>query len=212
LDERELAELFRETARAIPPAPFEARDVRRAAHQATVRRRLGLIVGGVVAVVLVAGAAEITGLFRGPAGPEALAPSSGPADTSPEHAAESGTGVGTLLQPAGPCGPPDTELASALAIQLPEAAGLNSVPARGNCPPGSRGAAFLLRGGSLAGEVTVVLSPGDQRPVAGADAARQVTRRTRGGWLITVRSDPRSPAVPDIVRLGKIATTLASRF
>jgi hypothetical protein len=217
LDERELAELFRDAAQTIPPASFDVHDVQRAARRATARRRIAVAGTTLVAAALLAGGIGVgLGRFGGTPVPQAAVPNS-PLTRAPSPSIHDQHSGPILLTP-GPCGPPDPALASALAEQLPAAAGMPPVSARSGCPDGARNAAFQLRDGASAGEVIVVLVPADRAAPAGesrgADGARQVTSRTRSGQVLMVLSDPEagSPDAPYASRLAAIAGELAPRF
>jgi hypothetical protein len=221
VDERELAELFREAARAIPPASFDVHDVRRAARRATARRRAAVAGSTLAAAAALAGGIGVgTGLLGRPSEPQAVAPQNSSQVSVPSVRINEQLGGPTVLVTPGSCGPPDPVLASALADQLPAAAGMSPVTARSGCPPGARNAAFLLRDGATAGEVMVVLVPAEQAsPTAegesrSADGTRRVTSRARSGQVLTVLSNPDSgsPDAPFAARLAAIAGDLAPRF
>lgn len=221
MDERELAELFREATRDLPPASFDVHDVRWVAHRATARRRAVAAGAGLASAAALAGVITFgAGLVNRPATPEAVPqPSSAPVGVPSMHINVRPGGSGTLATP-GPCGPPDPVLASALAEQLPAAAGMAPVAARGGCPPGARAAGFLLRDGASAGEVVVVLAPAEQAPAGeegesrDPDGTARVGSRTRSGQVLTVLSDPDSgsPDAPFAGRLAAIAGGLVPRF
>jgi hypothetical protein len=215
LDDRELAELFREAARTIPPASFDVHDVERAARRVTARRRIAVAGTTLAAAVMLVGGIGV-GIWRfgGTPPPQASAPSvlAPPPRINEQH------GGPTMLLTPGECGPPDPMLASALAEQLPAAAGMPPVSARRGCPPGARNAAFVLRDGASVGEVVVVLVPPDKVAPTGevrpADGTQQVTSRARSGQVLTVLSNPDvgSPGAPYASQLASIAGGLAPRF
>lgn len=214
MDERELAELFRDAARTIPPASFDVHDVERAARRATARRRVVVTGTTLAAAALLAGGIGVgVERFGGTSAPQAVAPNSAPSPRINEQ-----HGRPDILVTPGACGPPDPILASALAEQLPAAAGMTPVSARSGCPPGARNAAFVLRDGASAGEVIVVLVPAGQAAPGGelrsADGTQQVTSRARSGQVLTVLSNPDagSPQAPYASRLAAIAGELAARF
>jgi hypothetical protein len=59
VDERKLAELFRDAAQDAPPASFNEHDVLAASHRARARARATMLTGSTLAVVILAGGATV---------------------------------------------------------------------------------------------------------------------------------------------------------
>lgn len=235
MKERELEELFRDAARAAPPASFDEQDVVRGSRRVTARRRMAAAGGSLAAVAVLAGGIGTgAGLFTPEvstqAGPTQERVETGqgqppPAgrDQSP-RAGEYNSGPSVLGVPKAAksgCGPADQELAAALARQLPEVTPARTAMPANDCPPGSRTASFQLSRDTAAGTVTVILSspgavpseqrrPGEQqRP----DGTRQVTAKADSGRILMVRSNPDDGSPPPYGgRLSEIADGLAGRF
>jgi hypothetical protein len=60
VDEKKLAELFNDAVRDVPPASFDAGEVRKASHRATIKRRNSVVAGSALALVLLAGGTVTT--------------------------------------------------------------------------------------------------------------------------------------------------------
>nr|WP_228046518.1 hypothetical protein [Saccharopolyspora sp. HNM0983] len=231
--------MFRGSVGSVPPASFDERDVARASRRITARRRTAAVGGGAAAaaVLVVGGLAVSGGWFTGPTDELAGPPPAQHERSGPEPRGgqpdEPGAGTfgsdsggsdsgkpGVLAEPrSGGCGP-DRGLADAVADQLPEAAGTRPVPAGEGCSPGARAAAFELRDGRSAGNVTVIVGPEGAVDPAGPgesqrpDGALQAVREARSGQLVVVVSAPDagSPAPPYGARLAAIAGGLADRY
>ncbi|RCW47099.1 hypothetical protein DFQ14_101443 [Halopolyspora algeriensis] len=229
MNERELEELFRDAARAAPPASFDEQDISRGARRVTARRRMATAGSSLaVAAVLVGGLGAGTGMFTPDESTQAGPTPGGvrqPSQEQPPRTGPNGTGptvLGGPLTGQGSCGPPDRELADALAQQLPEATRATTPVAATSCPTGSRTASFQVRQGATAGNVTVLLAPAESVPPEQRrsgehrrpDGTRQVTDEVDGGHILMVRSSPDSgsSAAPYADRLPAIADHLADRF
>ncbi|MDR7302152.1 hypothetical protein [Haloactinomyces albus] len=239
MNERKLEELFRDAAHAAPPASFDEQDIAKGARRVTARRRM-VAAGGSLAVVavLAGGLGAGTGVFTSEVNPQAGPAQGGPPQggteqsptnraprTSDPHSGPTVLGVpraGQGQSGQDHCGPPDRDLAAALAQQLPEATQATTPVAADSCPRGSRTASFQVRQGAAAGNVTVVLSPAGSVPSEQRgpgeqqqpDGTRQVTERADSGHILMVRSNPDSgsPAAPYAERLPAIADRLTGRF
>ncbi|MEU5696054.1 hypothetical protein [Actinosynnema sp. NPDC020468] len=93
MDEKELAELFRDAAGDAPPASFDVGGIRTASARATARRRTAWVSGGALAVVLLLGGTVIvntTSRESGTAGSamEASSPNLSQSEMSPKIAQE----------------------------------------------------------------------------------------------------------------------------
>lgn len=233
MNERELEELFRDAARAAPPASFDEQDIAKGARRVTARRRMATAGGSLAAAAVLTGGIGVgTGLFTPDASTQAGSTQDRVEQQPPAHRAPRATGPHSgptvlgapRLGDSGQahCGLPDQDLAAALARQLPEATQATTPVAASNCPQGSRTASFQVRQGEAAGNVTVILSPAgavppqqresgkQQRP----DGTKQVTDRAASGHILIVRSSPEagSPAAPYAGRLPAIADRLTGHF
>ncbi|MFT7835076.1 hypothetical protein Q5530_02865 [Saccharothrix sp. BKS2] len=112
------------------------------------------------------------------------------------------------------CEEVDRELAVALADELPVARGLTPAPAAASCPPGARGASYLLRDGAVTGTVSVVLTPPGELPPSFDENTLSETASASGGGELHVLSRPAegSAVVPFATQLPGLAQQLASRF
>lgn len=228
MNETELEQLFQNAARGAPEASFGEQDVLRGSRRVTARRRTALAGGSLVAAaVLVGGVGVGTGLFGQSGAPVAQAPATptqspmalpqAPADPKAAPATPR-SGPISLGDPGagGECGPPDSELASALSERLPEARGTRPTGADGSCPIGAKTAAVVIREGQASGKVAVLVSPTGAKPAAAAGRAPNtavVEVPTRSGRTLTVLSEPKGAEhAPYADRIQEIADTLAPRF
>jgi hypothetical protein len=117
------------------------------------------------------------------------------------------------------CGPPDRELAEALAAQLPAAGQAPAEAVPDGCPPQARAVAVPVVDGAAAGWIYLVLAPvlGDgppDAPLKRADGAVGYQRLVQSGSVLVVLSVPRfdggqAPFAADTPRL---AEALGSRY
>jgi hypothetical protein len=218
VDERKLEKLFHDTVRTVPPATFDENDVARRAHQVTVRRRRVALGGTVAVAVVLAGGVGVGSQLVQPPGDNVAGPP--PAQQPADPAPRAGGGP-TIFQDRSAGCAPDAQLIRAITAELPAAA--NSRPsAPANCPAGAKAAAFELRDGRAAGQVTVLVSPvGAVSPQQASpgdvrlpDGTQQSVRKARSGKVVVVVSDPApsSPAPPFGGRVAPLAGDLAARF
>jgi hypothetical protein len=108
----------------------------------------------------------------------------------------------------------DRELAVALADELPVARGLVPAPAAAKCPPGARGASYLLRDGGVTGTVSVVLTPHGELPPSFDGNTLAESASASGGQELHVLSRPEegSTTAPFTAELPALAEELAARF
>ncbi|WP_434452220.1 hypothetical protein [Lentzea sp. E54] len=193
MDERKLADLFRDAAHDAPPASFDAGDVRTASLRATRRRRNSIAAGTTLVVVLgfggvlagtnSAGRDDGTATSAG-AGQQENDTAQSPMtlmEAQPPNKDFPGDSSSTQgdAQPPGSTGPSvsdravqgcagvDRELADALAVELsvpPDFA----VPPTRSCSPDSRAAAFKIDGLTI----TAIVTPQSFDAPAGAEKAR----------------------------------------
>ncbi len=249
MDERKIAELFRDAASDAPPASFGVDNVVSASARETVRRRNRLALGSAMAAVLVFGGvvayANLMSVENGlptsagsaleaespnltPFGvPEprdggtlaepdltgGLPPKSIPENTSTQGDVEPGKAGRPTTGGTSGCQEVDRELAVALADELPAADGLQPSHAVANCPPGARGASFLVRDGrGVYGVVSVVLLPVGQQALASTSIAEAHHDSAKG--VVYVLSEPAQGASvgPFEAELGSLAERIAARF
>ncbi|MEU7526215.1 hypothetical protein AB0A74_10805 [Saccharothrix sp. NPDC042600] len=248
MDERKLAELFRDAAGgAAPPPSFDVGSVRAESARVTARRRTRVALGSTLAVVLLFGGVLVTtDLTRQDSG--GLTASAGSAQDSPspnltpfavpqegqqraetdqsgEALPKSGpdapstqgdgtSGTTGRIAPGGTsgCQEVDRELAVALADKLPAADGLQPAPAAAQCPPGSRGASYLVRDGSIPGVVSVVLVPPGTLTVPSSATAEASSPAKTG--VVHVLSEPEagSSVAPFAAELDELAREIAAKF
>ena len=220
MDERKLEKLFHDTVRTVPPATFDENDVARRSHQVTVRRRRVALGGSVAVAAVLAGGVGVGSQLIQPSGDNVASPppAQQPADPAAPRA---GGGGPTVLQDRSAGCAPDAQLIRAITAELPAAA--NSRPsAPANCPAGAKAAAFELRDGRAAGQMTVLVSPvGAVSPQQASpgdvrlpDGTQQSVRKARSGKIVVVVSDPApsSPVPPFGARVAPLAGDLAARF
>jgi len=236
MDDKQLAEKFRDAVGDVPPPSFDTQDVVVGSARATARarKRLQSGVGVALGVVLIGGVLVLTRPFGesatsmtsagGAAAPNASSQMSlGPNDnTAP-------TGSGGKMAPnstetgsAANCGAPDPGLAAALVAELPSATGVETRAADVSCPAGSAGVAFELTDGSNSGKLEVVLVPAsvpndpstNDKPSVRVANGSSVTVKTRGGGALTLASLPMNGSTtgPYVGQLTDIAARLAARY
>lgn len=189
MDERKLADLFRDAAHDAPPASFDAGDVRRASRRVTLKRRSSIAAGTTLVVVLGFGGVFAANGWVGQDTKGSNSAGSGqkrddpaespmtplqaqpPTNFSGESKSTQGdaqtpgsTGLTTGESAVQGCAGVDRELADALAVELsvpPDGA----VPPSLTCSPDSRSAAFKI--GELT--VTAIVTPQLFEAPAGAE-------------------------------------------
>jgi hypothetical protein len=130
VDEKKLAELFNDAVRDVPPASFDAGEVRKASRRATIKRRNGIVAGSALALVLLAGGAVTTAALSGELSNTTAA--SAPAlDSAPMQNDGTMGAEGNAQNPAAPA--PREESNS---TQLDSRSGS---PKQGGTPPGNAG-------------------------------------------------------------------------
>ncbi|MBW4715668.1 hypothetical protein [Saccharothrix obliqua] len=142
-----------------------------------------------------------------------LPPKSIPEDPSTQGDGTSGTtGRPPTAGGASGCQEVDRELAVALADELPAAEGLQPSSAAANCPPGARGAGYLVRDGDVHGVLSVVLVPPGVSALASTASAEAHAVASRG--TVFVLSEPAQGAAvgPFEARLPELAGKIAARF
>ncbi|MDX3657503.1 hypothetical protein PV646_09335 [Streptomyces sp. ID05-26A] len=190
MDEQKLADLFRDAAHDAPPASFDAGDVRKASHRATVRLRNSIAAGTAFVVVLGFGGVFAANSWvsqdtggANVAGPgqkqdnaaespmtlmEAQPP---PTNFSGEGKSTQGdvstpgsTGLGTSDGTVQGCAGVDRELADALADELSVSPTSAETPTL-SCSTDSRSAAFKIDGLTI----TAIVTPQSFDAPAGAE-------------------------------------------
>lgn len=233
-----LAALFREAASTTAPPPaFDHDAVVARSRKVTARRRSALL-GGAMALLVVAGVGTAVSLPLGDdAGSTAAAPASAPeaeragdaagGAPAPYAAPEGDSSVPYALQdvppftgvPLGPspagCAPrQDPELRALVEQVLPEVAGAPEAAVTQECRPGGeRGVNLEVDDAGAAGLLTVEYRP----PGTPADAdpgAVSATAPTASGGTVVVRSQGSGPGapVPFEGRLDTAAAFLAPRL
>lgn len=233
-----IAALFREAASDdAPPPAFDHDRVVATSRRITARRR-SAVLGGAMALLVVAGVGVAVALPRAVDGPAsaaapALAPDSaaesapGPlsapgADQSARDAAEPAPGSGAAAAapftgtPLGPgttaCAQrQDPQLRALLEQVLPEVVGAVEAAVTMDCRPGGeRGVSLEVDDAGTAGLLTVQYLP----PGTAADAVGGVTAPTASGGTVVISAGPGGPggAVPFEDRLDATAAYLAPRL
>ena len=226
MDERRLAELFREAADDAPPPSFGADDVAAASRLATARRRARVAGGSLLGVGVLLGGLTVGGVLAGspeqapvrqPAEPPSPAPSlqSGPRAAGPGGLADGVAEPGAGSSASG-CGLAAPEVASALVAELPLAAGRPPFPVPEQCPPGARGAGIGVADGPVTGSIFVLVGPAGTLPRDGerADGARVARALDDDGTAVVVISVPNASAdaAPFSAQLPDLARRLANRL
>lgn len=226
MDERRLAELFREAADDAPPSSFGADDVAAASRQTAARRRARIAGGSLLSVGVLLGGLTVGGVLAGspeeaPAPQPVEPPFPGPSpQAAPRQAVPGGLADG-VAEPgagsiAGGCGPAAPEVAAALVAELPPAAGRPPFPVPEQCPPGARGAAVGVADGPVTGSVFVLVGPAGALPRDGerADGARVARAADDEGTAVLVISVPTASAevAPFSAELPDLARRLANRL
>lgn len=191
MDERKLAELFRDAAHDAPPASFNEHDVVASAHRARARARATMLTGSTLAVVVLAGGAAVGVSLWGSTDQTANAPAAAGApeaatpfeaeqrgsppphdrnlkpqlDVPKESSEQGGVPSGKTGPSANGCGQVDGKLANALAGELPSTVRVGGPRGAGfACPPSVRAAAYEVKDGAVQGRMTVVVVPKQQEP------------------------------------------------
>jgi hypothetical protein len=189
MDEKKLADLFRDAAQDAPPASFDAGDVRTASRRATLRRRNSIAAGTTLVVVLGFGgvfaannwvsqdsnslSSASSGQNRdnaaeSPMSPFEVAPPtvfSGESKSTQGDAQTPGsTGPSASESAVQGCAGVDRELADALADELSVSPDF-AVPPTQTCSPDSRSAAFKIDGLTI----TAIVTPQPFDAPAGAE-------------------------------------------
>ena len=236
MDDKQLAEKFRDAVGDVPPPSFDTQDVVVASARATARarKRLQSGVGVALGVLLIGGVLVLTRPF-GDSGTNtvsaggAAAPNvTGPMSLNPNDVPQTGSGGkmapnhtdagGSSLN----CGAADQGLAVALVTELPIATGAEALAADVGCPAGSTGVQFQLNDGANAGKVELVLVPASvpndpstgSKPGVQVGKANSITVTTRSGGALTLASLPLNGSAtgPYAGQLGDIAARLAARY
>ncbi|AHI01930.1 hypothetical protein [Kutzneria albida] len=219
VDEKALAEAFREAVGDMPPASFNERDVTAASLVATARARRRAMVGAGAAcgvLLLVGVGAVVTTLPKATSGQTVSAPAPGageqrgPSTTmsmdggvpaGPNSSGNAGTLGPKVESGHSDCGPVDQGVAAALVAELPAATGVEAAAADAQCPANSRGAGFHVTDGTNSGFVEAVVVPATvpADPATGkppqvkplpTEGTRQVPAATRSGGVLTLISRP----------------------
>jgi hypothetical protein len=236
MDEKKLADTFRDAVGEVPPPSFDTQDVRVASARATARarKRLQSGVGVALGVVLIGGVLVLTRPFGATSvdstnagGPVAAPNVSTSMSLNPNAAPQSGPGGKmapnhTETGNAANCGPADLGLANALTAELPSATGLEPYAADVSCPAGSAAVMFQVTDGANSGKVELVLVPASVpddpslggKPPVQVGKGNSVTVRTRQGGALTLASLPTNGSAtgPYVGQLGDIAARLAARY
>ncbi|GHH36449.1 hypothetical protein [Lentzea cavernae] len=192
MDERKLADLFREAAHEAPPASFDAGDVRTASRKATLRRRNSIAAGTTLVVVLGLGGVVAANGWMSDNGTNTMnsagsgqnrddgaqspmtaleAPPtvfSGKSESTQGDAQAPGsTGLTTGESTVQGCAGVDRELADALAVEL-SVSPSEAVPPDLSCSTDSRAAAFKIDGLTI----TAIVTPKPFEAPAGAEKLR----------------------------------------
>lgn len=209
MDERALAELFRDAAdsaaQGAPPPTFDHADVLAGSERARVRQRQRIIGGTALAVAVLAavGLGAVSLLGPSPAtdstlaGAQPAAPNARsmvPYMDAPEARAESapqpepfGAAPRTRVDS---CARVDDELFRMLGNALPEVRGLRPrpLPDSAHCPPSGRGFEVDVNDNGTQGSLQVILSPRRSNQInvqvpPGGGAVTTGTPTDDGGWL-----------------------------
>ena len=223
MDERRLAELFREAADDAPPSSFGAEDAAEASRRATARRRAQVAGGSLLGVGVLLAGLTVGGVLAGsPEQPPARQPIEPPSplQVAPREAVPRGPADGVAEPGAGStasgCGLAAPEVAAALAAELPLAAGRPPFPVPEQCPPGARGAGIGVADGHVTGSIFVLVGPAGALPRDGerADGARVARAVDDDGTAVLVISVPNASAevAPFSGELADLARRLADRL
>lgn len=226
MDERRLAELFREAADDAPPSSFGADDVAAAARRATARRRARVAGGSLLGVGVLLSGLTVGGVLAGspehaPARQPVEPPAPAPSLQAAPRAAGPGGPAGGVAEPgagstASGCGHAAPEVAAALVAELPPAAGRPPFPVPEQCPPGARGAAVGVADGPVTGSIFVLVGPARalSRDGERADGARVARAVADDGTAVLVISVPTASAeaAPFSAELPDLARRLADRL
>ncbi|MQA10738.1 MAG: hypothetical protein GEU98_19725 [Pseudonocardiaceae bacterium] len=222
VDDRKVAELFRDAASDAPPPSFDVEDVLAASGRARARQRAAVLSGSALGIVVLVGGVVVgTNVLNGAgdsesgsAGVAAEQPSTtgskmtpyglpkggNPQESVPtqspkqggDESGDVGPRTGSTLRG---CEKVDRELAVALAGELPATpSGRNAGNLR--CEQGARSAGFQVTVDGKLGQVSVLLmpdQPSDTRPWTGARPhAEHAQRAASGGRTVVVLSEPPS--------------------
>jgi hypothetical protein len=234
MDEKQLADKFRDAVGEMPPPSFDTQDVRVASARATARarKRLQSGVGAAIGVVLIGGVLVLTRPFGGDTASSTGASAGGAAQpnaTSPMPMDHVGPGPTGKMQPNTPdlgggahCGPADQGLAAALGAELPIVTGAEAMAADVGCPDGSAGVAYQLTDGPNSGKLELVLVPASVpndpstgvKPAVRVGKGNSVTVVTRTGGALTLASLPMNGSAvgPYAGQVNDIAARLAARY
>ncbi|HTI24714.1 MAG TPA: hypothetical protein VL652_27205 [Kutzneria sp.] len=237
MDDKQLAEKFRDAVGDVPPPSFDAGDVVVASKRATARARKRLQAGAGVAigVVLIGGALVLVkpfGASNGSMTSAGAGDAAAPNATSPlslNPGFNTNEGGGPKVQPNTPdaggaanCGQPDQGLAAALVTELPIITGSEAQAADVSCPVGAAAVAFQLTDGANSGKLELILVPASvpndpgtgRKPAVRVAKGNAVTVTTHNGGALTLATLPMNGAAagPYVNQLGDIAARLAARY
>lgn len=233
-DDDRMAALFSEAASDAPPPGFDHDRVVAASRRITARRR-SAVLGGAMALLVVAGVGVAVAL-PGTGGEPAVTAAAPAAQPAPEAAAEAGAAAPEVLdamphaaQDAArapgftgtPLGPGTTECAQRQDPQLraylqevlPEVAGAPEAAVTMECRPGGeRGVALEVDDAGTAGLFTVqYLPPGEAASATGGESASAPTA-SGGTVVVGSRGDGPGTPAPFTDRLEVTAAYLAPRL
>lgn len=227
MDEKGLAELFREAVSDPPTASFGRDEVVAASHRATARRR-GVLTGGtLLGVAMLTGGLLTSGVVggsqahQGQAPPQTAPDVAGPgmphtlgtpprAETPTPRA---GAGEGKQAR----CGPFDDALAAGVTTVLAERGDAVAGPAGQvpwSCPIGSRSAAVPVAGGTLYVVVIPRATQPERSDVVAPDGRYEHVLMLGGGRALVLVSMPATPGqqAPLGDDVPKLAEELAKRL
>ncbi|WP_199440420.1 hypothetical protein [Umezawaea beigongshangensis] len=207
MDEQELAELFRDAVRDVPPATFDETDVRSASARATARRRASVVVGTAVAAALalggtVAGLGVLDEVSQEDATVAGAATDPTPGVMrAPDEPGRADRGQLPGSAPTG--GLPPEELPVEPPLQGGETTG-SAGPPTGTTPPGC-GEVDRELAVALAGELPAAATGGQPVPVAGECPAgsRAAGYLVRDGDAVGLFSVVVVPAGPEGASVGR---------
>lgn len=234
MDEKQLADRFRNAVGEMPPPSFDTKDVQVASARATARarKRLQSGVGVALGVVLLGGVLVLVKPFGGDAVNTSSAGSAAganvPSSLSLNPNMDTGPQTGkmapnhTELGNSANCGGADQGLAAALVTELPILTGVETQAADVGCPPGSAAVAYQTTDGANSGKVEMVLVPASVpddpstggKPGVTVGKGNSVTVTTHSGGALTLASVPMNGSTvgPYAGQLGDIAARLAARY
>ncbi len=199
MDERQLAELFRDAADGGPSAGFGHSDVLAASRRATARRRMAMATGSALGIVVLVGGIVVGGGYlrdTGGGADSAATAGSAQEQSAPQVLEDQ---QGRSSQPGELAVPPsasaDTDVPGETREQGPASSGkvvpwpgLRDDVARAGCGPVDRELADALRGEFPATTGSTLTTRGDAFPVPDGcpDAARAAALPVDGGSLYVV--------------------------